>query len=184
MLGRYSISRLTEKLALGTGLLLIGSASWAGMGTAGGAIDYVPLASSVAAVPTLGEWMLVLVALLISVVAFRGLRGRVNGRLLSNMVLAGGALAATLAGHGLIQEVKADMAIDEQNMYSPSGGTVTGTYWTRLTNTSGVPLKIKAIRPNVESRVVSPPPESPECTVNSIVSPGEKCDILFEFLSG
>lgn len=178
MLAKFSFNRLPGKSLLATALLIAGSASWAGTPIPGGEIDYAPLVNSVAAVPTLGEWMLVLMALLLAVVAYRGLRGRVNGRLLSNLTLVGGALAAAAAGHGLIQEAKA-IAADLENMSSPSGGTVAVSDWTQLTNTSGVPLKITAIRPNQDSVVSSPPPVSPECTVNLVVSPGSTCNIHF-----
>lgn len=177
-----SVARVAKKPLTVLGLSLCGHTAWAGMGSVGGAIDYAPLSSNLAAVPTLGEWMLVLMALLLAVVTYRALRGRVNGRLLSNLTLAGGAVAASAAGHGLIQEAWATYA-DEQNMSSTSGGTVEAIqYWTRLTNTSGVPLKITAIRPNEWSRVVSPPPAAPECTVNLVISPGNACNVAFDWL--
>lgn len=183
MQAKFSSPRVIGKSLTAFGLLLCGSAAWAGMGV-GGFIDYEPLTATVAAVPSLSEWMLLLLALLLAVVAFRALRGRVNGRLLSNLTLVGGALAAAAAGHGLIQEVRATPTIDE-NMSSPSGGTVEATgYLIRLTNTSGVPLKIKAVRPNDWSHVVSPPPEGPECTVNLTVLPGNKCNVQFQYLPG
>lgn len=178
MLKKSLAARFTEKSLTCATLLLCSQVAWAGVPGAGGSIDYGPIASSVAAVPTLGEWMLVLMALLLAVVAYRGLRGRVNGRLLSNLTLVGGALAAAAAGHGLVQEAKAIVA-DQENMSSPSGGTVVASNWTQLTNTAGVPLKIIAIRPNPGSVVNSPPPESPECTVGYVVTPSNKCNIEF-----
>lgn len=178
MQAKFSFPRVTGKLLPAFGLLLCGPAAWAGMGSVGGAIDYVPLTANVAAVPSLSEWMLVLMGLLLAVVAFRALRGRVNGRLLSNLTLVGGSMVAAAAGHGLIQEVRATPTIDV-NMSSASGGTVETTgYLIRLTNTSGVPLKIKAIRPNESSRIVSPTTE-PECTENLTVLPGNKCNVQF-----
>lgn len=179
-MSRLLISPLTGKVLVAQALLLSGTATWAAA-VPGGSIDYGPLSTGVAAVPSLSEWMLVLLGLLLAVVAYRALRGRVNGRLLSNLTLAGGALAATVAGHGVIQDAQADLVADEQNMSSPSGGTVTGTNWVQLTNTSGVPLKIKAVRPNEGFRVVSPP-ELPECDVDVIVLPGNKCNIHFYYL--
>lgn len=177
MLSRFSVARSTStgrSLAVAM-LLLCSSGAWAGT-PPGGSVDYGPL--SPASVPTLGEWTLGLLGLLMAVVAYRALRGRVNGRLLSNLMLAGGAVAATVAGHGLIREAAAVIAADEQNMSSPSGGTVTGMYWVQLTNTSGVPLRIKAIRPNM-GFTTETPPELPECTVNATVSPGAKCNVSF-----
>lgn len=182
MTGKFSISGMNPKSLATAALLLCAPVAWAGGPVAGGSIDYGPLAASVSAVPTLGEWMLVLMGLLLAVVAYRSLRGRVNGRLLSNLTLAGGALAATVAGHGLVQEARAIMA-GVVNMSSPTGGTAVATNWSALTNTTGVPLKILAIRPNDGSWVISPPPASPECTVGSVVSPGNVCNVYFVFVA-
>lgn len=178
MTANFSVTGISPKSLATAALLLCTPVAWAGVPVAGGSIDYGPLAASVSAVPTLGEWMLVLMGLLLAVAAYRSLRGRVNGRLLSNLTLAGGALAATVAGHGLVQEARA-IAAGVVNMASPTGGTAAATNWTELTNTAGVPLKILAIRPNAGSVVTSPPPASPECTVGFVVSPGNLCNIYF-----
>ncbi len=158
-------------------VLLLGSSAWAGTAP-GGSVDYGPLPGATS-VPTLGEWTLVLLALLLAVVAYRALRGRVNGRLLSNLILAGGA--ATVVGHGAIQEAEA-LVLNEVNMSAPGGGTVSGTYVMQLTNTSGVPLQIKAIRPNEGVSIVAPPEENlPECTVNAVIAPSAKCSVYFNY---
>lgn len=180
MLSRFSLMRIRSaaRPLAAVGFLLGSSAVWAGV-SPGGSIDYGPVTST--SVPTLGEWTLALLALLMAVVAYRALRGRVNGRLLSNLILAGGAAAAAVAGHGLIKEAEA-VAADEQNMSSASGGTVSGHYLVRLTNTSGVLLKIKAIRPNEGVSVLSPGEDYlPECTVNATVAPGAKCSVYFSY---
>ena len=59
-----------------------------------GQIDYGPLA--VSAVPTLGETMLAALVLLLMAAAYRSLRGRVNGRVLSSLLVGG---AATVLGN-------------------------------------------------------------------------------------
>lgn len=182
MQAKFSFPRVIGKSLTAFGLLLCGPAAWAGMGV-GGFIDYEPLTANVAAVPSLSEWMLLLLALLLAVVAFRALRGRVNGRLMSNLTLVGGAMVAAAAGHGLIQEVRATPTIIDFNMPSASGGRVEATgYLIRLTNTSGVPLKIKDVQPNDSSRIAPSPPESPECTKNLTVLPGNKCNVRFDYV--
>lgn len=163
-------------------LLLCSSAAWAG--APGGSIDYGPV--SVANVPALGEWTLALMGLLLAAVAYRALRGRVNGRLLSNLILAGGAAAAVVSGHGLIREAQAIVELNDYDMPSPSGGTVAGYSWARLSNSAGVPLRIKAIRPYRGSDIQSPPPDdgagTPECTVNSVVAPSARCTVRFVYV--
>lgn len=184
MLGRFSDARstLAIRLLATSTLLFCGSAARAG--SPGGSIDYGPISG--ANVPALGEWTLALMGLLLAVVAYRALRGRVNGRLLSNLILVGGAVAAAASGHDLIREAQAIVELNDYDMSSPSGGTVTGYSWARLTNSSGMPLRIKAIHPNRGSNIQSPPPDdgagSPECTVNSVVAPNAKCTVRFVYV--
>ena len=160
-------------------LLMASSAIWAGI--APPVIDYGPAPTSTA-VPTLGEWTMVLLALLVSVVAYRALRGRVNGRLLSNLALAGGALAATVAGHGLIGKAEAIVETPTAiNLMSAGGGSVDAPYWSRLSNTSGVPLQIKAITPKSWTELLPPPSEWPRCKVGTVVMPNAKCDTNFTY---
>ena len=121
-----------------------------------------------------------LIALLLSVVAYRVLRGRVGGRLTANLLLAGGALLAAFTGDGVVREAAA-IAASDQAMASATGGTVSGSYWVRLTNTSGVALQVMAIRPNARVILRSPPPESPECTVGTQVAAGAKCNVWFDY---
>lgn len=141
-----------------------------------GAIDYGPLATSV---PTLGVWALLLVALLVAVLAYRVLRERVNGRLLSNVVLVGSAAAAGVAGHDLMQRAEAGGEINSVNLSSVSGGSVNGTDLTQAINTSGIPQQIKAIRPAKSVQVISAP--TPQCQVGAVVQPGAQCNVQFVY---
>ncbi len=177
MLNRRSLSRLTEKSIAGAALLFIGPAAWAGMGV-GGTVVYAPLSNGVTAVPTLGEWMLVLMTLLVAVIAFRGLRGRVNGRLLSNLTLIGGTLAAAAASHGLIQEARA-VDYDQVEMVA-AGKTELLFDKTKLNNETNVPLRIISIQPNDWSIVSLSPQYSPQCAEGQTVAPGAFCHIQFE----
>lgn len=160
-------------------LSLASSGVWAGIPT-GASVDYAPLPNA-AAVPTLGEWTLILMALLMSVVAYRALRGRVNGRILSNTALITGTLAATLAGHGLVKEVEAAMGYQDYEMSIRTGGTIDGINMMKLINTSGVPQQIKAIRLTGPYPVRVPPQdEAPECNVNLVVAPGNNCYMIVQ----
>ncbi len=159
-------------------LALSGSAlAHAGIAPPGGSIDFAPLA---VAVPTVGAWALGLIALLLAAVAYRVLRGRVGGRLMAHLVLIGGALVAAFAGDGVVREAAA-IAASDQAMASATGGTVSGTYWVRATNTSSATLRVTAIRPNAGVILRSPPPESPECTVGAQVAAGAKCNVWFDY---
>lgn len=142
----------------------------------GGVIDYAPVAAT--AVPTLAEWSLALLALLVAAVAYRVLRGRVGGRLMSNLLMAGAAAVAAFSGHGLMRHAEA-IAANDQEMSSPTGGSITGSGWTRLTNTSGVAQRITSVQPVGAYSIKSPPPESPECLVGTVVAPGAKCNVEF-----
>ena len=95
--------------------------AWAGVPVVPGAIVYAPL-SSAAPVPTLGEWSLTLMALLLAVVAYRVLRGRVNGRLMTPLLLTGGLAAAGLAGHDLVGLAQA--VVPQVQFSQAAGGSV------------------------------------------------------------
>ncbi|MFD1711597.1 midcut-by-XrtH protein [Ottowia sp. GY511] len=160
---------------------MLGAGTLAHAGTIvppGGTIDYAPLA---AAVPTLGQWSLALIVLLVVAVAYRVLRGRVGGKLMSNLLILGGAAVATFTGHGVVREAAA-IAAQDVSMSSTTGGSVTGNYWLRATNGTAVTLKITDIRPNEGVTIESPPPEVPECTVGAQVTPGNKCSVHFVFV--
>lgn len=145
----------------------------------GGTIDYSPM-STPTAVPAMGGWMLALLVMLLAIMAYRVARARINGRMLSNLLLVGGIAAAGLAGNGVLQQARAIAAIDV-NLSITSGGSVHGTNWTRADNTSGVPMQIKAITPDPGVMVISPPPANPECTVGIVVPPGSNCNVLFGY---
>lgn len=129
--------------------------------------------------------MLLVTGLLLAVVAWRVLRARgASGRLMAHLVLIGGVAASGLAGHDMIQRAQAAGPDPdyEVNMDQPGGGTVEGAEWTRLTNTSGVPQQIKKVIPEPDFRIVSPPPEEPECTPGRVVAPNAKCNVHFEYI--
>ncbi|HOB65222.1 midcut-by-XrtH protein [Ottowia sp.] len=166
-------------------LLAFAAATAAHAGSPGGAVDYEPLLSAAQGVPTLSEWTLLATGLLLVVVAWRVLRARgVNGRLMAHAVLIGGLAASGLAGHELIRRAEAQFIPNAVNMTSPTGGTVTGIYYLKITNATGVPQRIKAIRPDPpRSGVLSPAPDTPECTVGLVVQPGNPCYVRFYYVN-
>ena len=149
------------------------STAWAGVSFAG-AVDYAPLAA--ASAPALGGQMLMLLALLFAVVAYRTLRGRVGGRLLGHLLLGTGIVAGAAAGGDLIRSANAVIPSGSMNM--AAGGTVNvGLGLTQLTNTSGVPQQVKALRalaPNA-SWINPGPSYTPQCTVGMVVAAGGTC---------
>lgn len=155
---------------------------WAG--SPGGTIDYEPLAAATS-VPTLGEWGLVLMALLVGVVAYRALRGRVNGRLLVHLLLGGGLVTGGLAGGDLVRSARAvSEGPSEVNMTQAGGGSVLVIDYdtvVKVNNVAGVPLRIKAMTPNAEYlHWGDPSPSSPQCTVGLVVPAGGACYVLVE----
>ncbi len=146
--------------------------AWAGVPVVPGAIVYAPL-SSAAPVPTLGEWSLTLMALLLAVVAYRVLRGRVNGRLMTPLLLTGGLAAAGLAGHDLVGLAQA--VVPQVQFSQAAGGSVgVGVGETQIINTSGVPQQVTSMSTQPGYSFVTPP-GSPQCQVGTPVAPSGIC---------
>ena len=163
-------------LALGGALAAWGVApnAWAGVP---GTIDYGPLPMATS-VPTLGEWALVLMALLVMVVAYRALRGRVNGRLLTHLLLGGGLAAGGLASGHWVQSAQA--VVDPEVLLTvASGGSVNVIQVNvpvKVTNNAGVALQIKALHANYEGvSWVEPNEGAPQCQVGTVLQAGGSC---------
>ena len=145
--------------------------AWAGT-VLPGTIVYAPLPNA-AAVPALGEWSLALMALLLVVVAYRVLRGRVNGRLLTPLLLTGGLTAAGLAGHDLVDLAMA--VVPQAQFNQAAGGSVSvGFGETQITNSSGVPQYVKSMS-TYGCYFVVMAPGSPKCQVGTIGAPSGIC---------
>ncbi|HPK32350.1 MAG TPA: midcut-by-XrtH protein, partial [Ottowia sp.] len=102
---------------------LAASAAYAGSAP-GGVVGYAP--GSVA-VPTLSEWTLIGLGLLLAALAYRVLRARGHGRLLANLLVVGGAALVGVGGHSLIGSAKAKM-FTEVEMTAASGGAINVPY--------------------------------------------------------
>ena len=156
--------------------LLIMPAAFAGV-TMGGTVTFGP---EVTSIPTLSEWGLIALGLLMTVVVYRILRGHLGGRPLASVVLAGalGLGVATSGGRWMT----AVYALDGPPLASAGGGTVSipsGADYT-LINTSGVPQTIRAVAAqpgyNVNHGVAAP-----ECIVGIVVPPSGSCHVRFDF---
>lgn len=163
------------KVWLGAGALAIGSVAQAGIAY-GGAVGYGPEA---AAVPTLSEWMLMGMGLLLVAVAYRVLRTRVSGRLWSTLTLVGGAAMVAASGHSLVGEVRAAAPTDVA-MSQPGGGTVEvyQDLTIKVTNTTAQRQIVRSITP-YEGFTSVEPEGSPRCTVGMVVQPSAYCYVLF-----
>ena len=171
----------------------LGGASSAWAGGPIGTIDYAPLgAGGVATVPTLGEWALALMVLLLGVLAYRALRGRVNGRLMAQMLLGGGLLAGGLAGEGWLRPVEAGTApppppeVQVVELTQAGGGSasVTQTGIWEVRNTSGVAQRITGLNTDGGGAWESPLPLSPECTVGLVLPAAGSCFISLDGSEG
>lgn len=151
------------------------STAWAGTP---GILGYGPLAAPVST-PMLAGWSLLLMALLLSVVAYRVLRSRVNGRQLGHLALVGSLIAGGAASDDLIQSATAVAVIPMTvAMNVSTGGTANIAYGiSQATNTSGVPLQITSLTVTSNSYFFTNPGViyTPQCVVGTVVSPGGSC---------
>jgi hypothetical protein len=133
-------------------------------------ITYAPVTP--ASIPTLTEWTLLLLALMLGVAAFVSLRKKV-----AHKTLASVALVCTLALGGVLGDKVMESAnANFVGMNNPAGGTVpTFPYDGNslgVPNTSGVAQRIISISPTVSVLTTSP-----TCTTNLIVPPSTSCYI-------
>lgn len=151
------------------------SAAWAGGPT--GTLVYAPFAgaATTTSTPMLGTWMLLLLAALLAVVAYRVLRTRVSGRHLGLFALAGSLIAGGAASGNLIRVAQA--AIPQVSLSSATGGTaaiIVGIQ--QVTNTSGVPQQITSLTAVNGYTYISPGGSYvPQCVVGTVVAPGGSC---------
>ncbi len=142
-----------------------------------GQIDYGPLA--VSAVPTLGETMLAALVLLLMAAAYRSLRGCVNGRVLSSLLVVGAATVLGLTGGQMMQRAQATLA--SAQLSQAGGGSVSVEEGeTEVVNTSGVPQQIRALRVVDPQNPLlwhwlEPLSGTPQCVVGQVLAPAGKC---------
>ena len=143
-----------------------------------GQIDYGPLA--VSAVPTLGETMLAALVLLLMAAAYRSLRGRVNGRVLSSLLVVGAATVLGLTGGQMMQRAQAIIQLSAELSQAGGGSVSVQEGETEVVNTSGVPQQIRALRVVDPQNPLlwhwlEPLSGTPQCVVGQVLAPAGKC---------
>ena len=163
-------------LLAATGALSAG-VSFAGA-PGGGVVVYGP--DMLARVPTLSEWMLLGLGLMLLVLAYRVLRVRTNGRLLANLTLIGGGALAAAAGHSLFGDARAQPAITEMPLGSSGGGSVALNVDTlySLVNQTGIAQRILSVTPT-SPYSEDDPGIAPRCVVGYLLAPTANCYVRF-----
>lgn len=129
-------------------------------------------------VPTLSDYMLVVLVILLAAVAYRKLRAYPGGKPLASLMVLGMLAALSLAsGNQIIKSAQA--TINTVFLNNPAGGTVTvnpvGT--SLVTNSTAVQLRITSITPGLGETIGVPGlGQVPVCTAGStILQPGGSC---------
>lgn len=161
------------------------TAAWA-QSSQGIAVDYVPVTATVTSVPTLSEWGMIVLSVLLAAVALYILRGNKGGKPLAALILASSLALGGLGGHGLLSEAHAlgvtssDCPTDGQLCYVTvaSGGTVTVktiNLDVAITNNTGIAQRITGIRVLSETDQIRTPTLTPQCTASLVLQAGARC---------
>jgi hypothetical protein len=149
------------------------SPAWAGFS---GTLAYAPAATTTTSTPMLGTWMLLLLALLLAVVAYRVLRSRISGRQMGLFALAGSLVAGGAASGDLIRVAQA--VLPSLSMTSATGGTIQlGQGIQQIINATAVPQQVTTLTVTVTGGAFTSPGGSytPQCVVGTMVAPGGSC---------
>ena len=171
--------------------LLVGLAAMAGMPSAwagfanGAVIVYAPAAASgavgTASIPTLSEWGMIATAVLVAVMAYRSLRGRLGGKTVASVLLAGVITMAGSQQPGLIRTARAVPVQTE--LSNPAGGMADVQFLTGadvpVVNTSGVAQRIVSVTPQPPYPITQPA-GSPRCVANLQLAPNATCYVRFD----
>lgn len=135
-------------------------------------VQYGPV--DVASVPTLSEWGMIIMAVMLAGVAAYAMRKNANSKTIMSFALGAVGLLSVALGNHVIKDAWATPAFV---MDSPTGGSVTpiplGVGSISVRNTTQVPLRIISVTP-VEVR------NAPEttCDPGAIVAPAGTCDVF------
>ena len=136
-------------------------------------IVYAP-ATPASSIPTLSEWGMLILSVLMVVGAVVSLRKKAGNKTLASVALLSALVLGGFAGDKVIGSANA--ITPAPVMSNPAGGTITPFYYdgTELpvTNTSGVAQMIVSITPTVPVSTTSP-----TCTTNLVVPAGGSCYI-------
>ncbi|GAD22663.1 midcut-by-XrtH protein [Acidovorax sp. MR-S7] len=162
-------------------------AAWAQAQPPVGTITYA-LAGAAQPVPTLTQWGVLLLSLLLAPLAWRAARGR-----LTCLALAGPGLlaAALLLAAGWSERAQAlPLAMGDVLLDNPAGGSADIPYHVALDtpfadfmyqyevgNATGQPLRITGIT-LTPAHTDRAPMDTPRCTAGLVLAPGEGCYLL------
>ena len=168
------MTTLTRRLVLTlAGLMLAALQSVASAATTTlWTIVYAP--ATPASIPTLSEWGMLILSVLMVVAAVVSLRKKAGNKTLASVALLSALVLGGFAGDKVIGSANA--IILAPVMSNPAGGTIPPFNYDGIelpvTNTSGVAQMIVSITPTVPV-----PTTSPTCTTNLVVPAGGSCYI-------
>lgn len=146
-------------------------------------VTYAP-AGTAASIPTLSEWAMLGLSLILAAIAVYTLRKKGGAKPLASVILAFGLALGGIGGNRFIGEANAVVGWSAEcstwaacSMLNAAGGTVTtgptGVQVT-ITNLTGVAQTVTGVVPN-GSAVVSP---GSTCVVGLVVVPNGTCTLL------
>lgn len=163
---------LRTLLAAASGFTLLGFQAEAfAQSFPGGVITYQGLAP--AAVPTLSEWGLAGLAVLIAVIGYRYRRTHPAGKPLASILIAGALGLCAILGDKVISPAAAPPQFAFTN---PAGGTIQICSSSQIQppNITSVPLQIVSVTAYAGSSI-----ESGTCVPGLVVAPSASCTIMF-----
>lgn len=133
-------------------------------------VTYGP--AGVASVPTLSEWGMIIMAIMLAGAAVYAMRKNANSKSIMSIGLAALAMAGAAGGNNILNEA---WSISASEMTAPTGGSisvpVTGGV-VPVTNATQVPLKIISVTPNSVQNAAQT-----TCMPGVIVTPGGTCNV-------
>ena len=133
-------------------------------------MDYGPV--GVAGVPTLSEWAMIAMALVVGVAAVIALRKQASSKAVMSLTIGAAALLTAALGGTVGPQA---WAIIAPQMTNPAGGSTQvpfGIGVVPVQNTTQVPLRIINVTP---TDVLSSPATT--CDPGVVVAPGASCDV-------
>ena len=146
-------------------------------------IGYAP--GSAVPIPTLSQWAMLGLTLLVAVAAVYTLRHKVGGKPLASIILGLALALGGVQGNNLVGQAKAIVLTPdcpvvgtECLMINAAGGTVNvfALYSdVKVTNVSGVAQTIISITAIMPWDVIGTPEATPQCVVGLTLPPGASC---------
>ena len=153
-----------------------------------GPVNLTVVYSGVASTPTLSQTLLIALALLLPVVAFRALRKVQFGGSFGALALAVGLLTSEMIGYRWLPALRAGDDLSNFNLTAASGGTLNITnqlvfQGSTLTNTSGATLVLRSLTVQMflsPFTILSILPGAGRCVVGTTLAPGASCQLFYD----